>query len=221
MSDNSVYTVIDISLNGDGTSDITVENGGKRRTSAVSSRLLTAHGITLGSELDKDGMYILSELEELTRAIKKGIDLLSYSDMSCRALAQKLKMKGFENDTAVNASAYLQKIGYINEERCAMTVASACIKDMRGPLAIKDKLISKGFERACIEKTMNTVYKQVDFVRVLEKYARKKGILHLLLASDLQEGQKAAASVLRRGFTFEHISALRSDKRERIKNENI
>lgn len=213
MSDKSVYTVIDISLNGDGTSDITVENGGKRRTSAVSSRLLSTHGITLGAELDDDGMYLLSELEELTRAIKKGIDLLSYSDMSRRALAQKLKMKGFENDTAINASAYLQQIGYINEERCALTVASTCIKDMRGPLAIKDKLVSKGFERTCIEKTMKTVYKQVDFVQILEKYARKKGILHLLLSVDSQDGQKATASVLRRGFTFEHISALRSDKR--------
>lgn len=212
MNDNTPYSVTGVTPNGDGTSEVTVENGGKKRTCAVSSRLLTVHRISVGDELDGDGMRLLSELVQVTRAIKKGISLLSYSDTSCARMAQKLREKGFEKEISQSAAAYLQQAGYINEEQYAMRIASAAVKDARGPLAIRERLRSKGIERRCIEQTMAEICERTDFAQVLYEYARKKDIIQLLLQPTTPEGKKAISSVLRRGFTFEHVSELKHRK---------
>ena len=87
---NDTFFVTDSTPFGDGTSQITVNNGKNSRKFIISTRLVTSHGITVGSDISNDGMDTLQELSEITRAIKKGLDLLSYSDTSKRTLARKL-----------------------------------------------------------------------------------------------------------------------------------
>lgn len=212
MTDNSFY-IVDSTPLGDGTSQITVKNGKNSRNFIISTRLITSHSFTVGSDISNDELELLQELAEITRAIKKGLDLLSYSDTSKRSLARKLVMKGFERDVAECAVSHLETMGYINEKEHALRLARAAAKQFYGPLAISDKLRSKGFEQKYIQNALKVIYREVDFTENLRIYAESKGILEAILSeSDPKARQKVCASLLRRGFTFEHISSLRSYK---------
>lgn len=212
MNDNSFFITESTPL-GDGTSQITVKNGKNSRKFIISTRLITSHSFTVGSDISEDDIEILSELSEVTRAIKKGLDLLSYSDSSKRNLARKLIMKGYDTDIAECAVSHLETMGYINEKEHALRLAKAAAKQFYGPLAISDKLRSKGFEQKYIQHALKVLYREVDFAENLRTYAESKGILEDILSdSDPKSQHKLCASLLRRGFTYEHISSLRSYK---------
>ena len=210
---NDTFFVTDSTPFGDGTSQITVNNGKNSRKFIISTRLVTSHGITVGSDISNDGMDTLQELAEITRAIKKGLDLLSYSDTSKRTLARKLVMKGYTAEISECAVSHLEAMGYINEKEHALRLARSAAKQFYGPLAISDKLRSKGFEQKYIQHALKVLYREVDFTESLRIYAEAKGVSEVLFSeNDPKARQKVCASLLRRGFTFEHIQSLRSYK---------
>lgn len=212
MNDNSFF-VTDSTPLGDGTSQITVKNGKNSQKFIISTRLITSHSFTVGSDISNDGMETLQELAEITRAIKKGLDLLSYSDTSKRNLARKLVMKGYTAETSECAVSHLETMGYINEKDHALRLARSAAKQFYGPLAISDKLRSKGFEQKYIQHALKVLYREVDFTEKLREYTESKGILDIILSDgDPKSRQKVFASLLRRGFTYEQISSLRSYK---------
>ena len=212
MNDNSFF-VVDSTPLGDGTSQITVKNGKNSQKFIISTRLITSHSFTVGSDISNDGMETLQELAEITRAIKKGLDLLSYSDTSKRNLARKLVMKGYTAETSECAVSHLETMGYINEKDHALRLARSAAKQFYGPLAISDKLRSKGFEQKYIQHALKVLYREVDFTEKLKEYTESKGILDTILSDgDPKSRQKVFASLLRRGFTYEQISSLRSYK---------
>lgn len=212
MNDNSFF-VVDSTPLGDGTSQITVKNGKNSQKFIISTRLITSHSFTVGSDISNDGIDTLQELAEITRAIKKGLDLLSYSDTSKRNLARKLVMKGYTAETSECAVSHLETMGYINEKDHALRLARSAAKQFYGPLAISDKLRSKGFEQKYIQHALKVLYREVDFTEKLREYTESKGILDVILSDgDPKSRQKVFASLLRRGFTYEQISSLRSYK---------
>ena len=212
MSNRSLY-IHECAPLGDGTSEITVKNGKISRKFIISTHLITSHSFTAGSDISSDELEELEELANITRAIKKGLDLLSYSDASKRMLVRKLVTKGFEEETAECAVSHLETMGYINEKEHALRLAKSAVKQFYGPLAISDKLRSKGFEKKYIQYVLKVLYRNVDFAKTLRIYAESKGILEAILSeNDPKTRQKVCASLLRRGFTYEHISSLRSHK---------
>ncbi len=212
MSDSPFY-IAECAPLGDGTSQIIVKSGRNSRKFIISTRLITSRSFTAGSDVSDDEIELMEELSEITRAIKKGLDLLSYSDMSKRTLARKLMMKGYDGNTAECAVSHLETMGYINEKEHALRLAKTAAKQFYGPLAISDKLRSKGFEQRYIQNALKVLYREVDFTEKLREYAESKGILEAILSEgDPKTRQKLSASLLRRGFTYEHISSLRSYK---------
>ena len=210
---NAVFSVTEELILGDGTTVITVGDGKNSRKFTVSTRLCSQYGFIKGWELSENDIEFISELAEITRAIKKGLDLLSYSDMSKSALVRKLTARDFAADVAQSAASQLEIMGYIDEKSHALRLAKSAAKQFYGPLAISDKLRNKGFERKYVQYAIQTLMRETDFAENLRIYAEQKGILNDILSNDdPKQGQKVCASLLRRGFTFEHISQLRADK---------
>ena len=122
-------------------------------------------------------------------------------------------MKGYTAETAECAVSHLETMGYINEKDHALRLARSAAKQFYGPLAISDKLRSKGFEQKYIQHALKVLYREVDFTEKLREYTESKGILDVILSDgDPKSRQKVFASLLRRGFTYEQISSLRSYK---------
>ena len=198
---------------------------GKGSTASMSANILLKAGYRVGlytspyifefnERMRVNGENISnSELAEITRAIKKGLDLLSYSDMSKSALVRKLTSRDFTPDVAQSAASQLEIMGYIDEKSHALRLAKSAAKQFYGPLAISDKLRCKGFERKYVQHAVQTLMKETDFAENLRIYAEQKGLLDDILSDgDTKKRQKVYAALLRRGFTFEHISQLRADK---------
>ncbi len=210
---NTPFSVAEELLLGNGTTVITIQSGKETRKFTVSTRLCAQYGFIKGRELSDDDIEFIDELAEITRAIKKGLDLLSYSDMSKSALVRKLTSRDFSHDVAQSAASQLEIMGYIDEKSHALRLAKSAAKQFYGPLAISDKLRSKGFERKYVQYAIQALMRETDFAENLRIYAEQKGILNDILSNDdPKQRQKACASLLRRGFTFDHISQLRADK---------
>ena len=106
--------------------EITVKitaDGGREETKklAVGAKMLFEVGnIGVGSlpyELSREQFDTLEYDAELWKAVKKGIDLLAYSDNTKLALVKKLRERSFDKYIAEDAAEYLAEVGYINESR--------------------------------------------------------------------------------------------------------
>lgn len=205
--------IVTCTPNGDGTSQISAFYGGKTLEWVISSRLFTQRGYYDGAVIDGDDIDELQRLAETTKAIKKGLYLLSFSDMSKGALSKKLCTKGFERSVADDACVYLQQAGYINEEAHALRVGRAAVKDLRGRLSVAEKLTSKGFERKYIKRAMAQIEEETDFAEILRLYIEKKNLASDIMQERTSEGLRAVRAILRRGFTYGDISEYKSNRK--------
>lgn len=213
MNDLSPCVVIEEVLLGNGTSVITVRCEEKEKTYTVSTRLLRENGVCKGGKLSFGDTELLSFLENVTKAIKKGLDLLSYSDSSKASLVRKLMMKGFDREISELATAQLEKTGFIKEEDHALRLARSLVKQLYGPRAVEEKLKSKGFEKKYVKKALEAVCSETDHVENLHTYAEKHGLLDSILSpDDPLQYKRTCAKILRRGFSYEHISQLKTYK---------
>lgn len=213
MMNELPFSVTDEAPLGNGTSRLVLGNGENSRNFIISTRLLKQYGFEKGRKISDDDMDLLDELEEITKAIKKGLDLLTYSDMPKSALVRKLRIRGFNEDAAHSAASMLEEMGYIDEPAHALRVARGASRQFYGPLAISDKLRSKGFEKKYIRLAMQALEAETDFVENLRIYTEQKGVTEDIFSkTDPKLRQKACASLLRRGFTYEQISQLKAGK---------
>ncbi len=199
--------------NGDGTTQITAYYGGKTLQWVVSSRLFTQYGYYDNAPITEDDISLFERLAATTSAIRKGLYLLSFSDMPKSALAKKLAAKGFDKEISSDACVYLEQAGYINEQRHALRVGRAAVKQLHGRLSVANKLYAKGFEKKYIKKAMSQIEEETDFSEILGKFIEKKGIKEYLENDCTPEYRRALGAVMRRGFTSGDVSEYKSKKR--------
>lgn len=213
MNDNAYVIITDELILGDGTSVVTVKVGTKTEKYTVSTRLFRENGFMTDTRLSFDCLEQLEMLQDLTKAIKKGLGLLSYSDSSKYSLTRKLLTKGFDRDISELAASQLEKMGYIKEEDHALRLARSLAKQLYGPVAIAERLKGKGFEKKYVKTALETVSEETDFTENLRIYSEKTGLYEGIVSpSDMTQYKKVCAKILRRGYSFEHISQLKAQK---------
>ncbi len=154
--------------------------GGKEETKqlSVGAKMLFEIGNigvgVLPYELSREQFDTLEYDAELWKAVKKGIDLLAYSDNTKLALTKKLRERSFDKYIAEDAAEYLAEIGYINESRILerMVEQLANVK-LYGKSRIKSELFKKGISRGVISENLEECFEKIDFeenlIRLLEK----------------------------------------------------
>ena len=147
----------------------------------------------------------LDEIEYLakkTAAIKRGIYILSFADNTKKSLARKLVLKGFSKEIALDAADHLEKAGYINEIESAKALSrDLAEKKLYGIKRISSSLYEKGFSRDAIEAAIDEI--DVDFHIICGKRIETMGGASLF--SDKDKKQKAIASLMRYGFSYDDI----------------
>ena len=131
---------------------------------------------SLGEELTSDAYDALARENQRFLALRKALNLLSFSDNSERNLRYKLMRAGYSRDVVDYAIGEVLRLGYINEarqlERLILTEANS---RLFGPMKIISRLVGKGYSpsdvRAAIEALRDSG--EVDFdtnrARLLEK----------------------------------------------------
>ncbi len=166
QSKNRGYTVLGIN-SGDGAVAYTVEDSLYARLGAP----LPSDGV---SEEDFADIVLA---DEIFRATKKALALLTYSDNNSRTLKIKLARAGFSREAAEAAIEDMLRHGYINEERqLERLILTEAKMKLSGRGKFTPKLIAKGYKRGDIEAVTDKLVESgaLDFEEIKAELIRKK-----------------------------------------------
>ena len=158
-------------------------------------------GLCKGRVLDEEAFDKIEELSRHCKAIKKGIELLSYSASSERRLVARLKSKGIDRESAELAASELKRKGVLNEALDVESAVNTCIKKLWGKKRIYSDLSAKGYEGECIVNALNEIEDEV-FEKNCALLLKKKW---KTLSKDPAEQKKMVASLTRYGYSFSEI----------------
>lgn len=158
------------------------------------------------SSLSDTELCELVALSERNRARNKAVFLLSRRDYSQRELAQKLcREKGRyyadRREAAEEAAAYMQELGYVNDEAYARHLAQRYHRERLYPRRrVIQTLTEKGIDRVTAETAVQELSRE-DWELALELLYKKR----YNVSDDAGERDKAAAALARFGFSGEDI----------------
>ena len=115
----------------------------------VAKEFLPDFEICPGSVLCDGEFEMLKSASLKTEALGKALDALSYSNMSRRALADKLRLKyRIDRDVAEEVTEYVAARKYLDEDAQAEKIARAAVKTkMWGRKRVVMELIAKGYPK--------------------------------------------------------------------------
>ena len=154
-----------------------------------------------GEEIGPDTVDALEEAAQLSEAIRKGISLLSYSMQSERALKRKLTVRGFSEELATAAVAYLNRNGCFHEGEDAMRVVQGCRRKHWGMRRILSHLFEKGYPERVI-RAVQVELEGEDFVPDCVELIRSK---YHGAPESRDEKQKMTAALMRYGYSLGEI----------------
>lgn len=150
-------------------------------------------------------------MDELTRAKKRALYLLTDMDRTESQLYEKLKKTGYSEDVISKAIAYVKGYGYIDDERYAEHYLDI-MKESRSRMRIRMDLEKKGISKELIDQTFEK-YGDYDERPLIRCLAVKK--MKTLPLDNRKNVQKMAAFLGRRGFSshdiFEVLDELKSN----------
>ncbi len=196
---------------------ISVCNGEKTQyiKGKVSAAMLSDLGLpaTLRAPilLERERCEEILRAMKLFAAIKKGIDLLGYAKNTPKALKNKLKLKGYPDEIAADAVAFLVEKGFIREyDDAAMFASTLAERKKYGANRIRQEMFAKGFSSDVIRETMELL--DVDFAQICALRMRSMG--GLALFDTAENRKKYTASLLRYGFSYADIREAQTILRE-------
>lgn len=140
-------------------------------------------------------------MDELTRAKKRALYLLTDMDRTEAQLYEKLKKTGYSEETIAKAMAYVKGYGYINDEKYAAHYLEV-MQESRSKLRIRMDLQKKGVPKDIIDETFS-LYGDYDERPLIRRLAAKK--MRTLPSDDPKSKQKVAAFLGRKGFRSHDI----------------
>ncbi len=164
---------------------------------------------SLPCAITREQFDMLEYDSKLWAAVKKGLDILEYSDNTRAQMIKKLRERSFDKYTAEDAADYLVASGYINEadmlERLVDKLANV---KLYGKSRIKTELYKKGISRSLIDERLSELFEEIDFKANLRCLIEKRCDTTSLCDRDYRE--KVYAAMYRLGYGV-------SDTRDAIK----
>ncbi|MBQ8398137.1 MAG: RecX family transcriptional regulator [Clostridia bacterium] len=197
---------------------LTITSGGETESRSVTiaaesyaeMRFLHPYQKAAGRTLAVEQIDLLDEAAEQFAAIEQGLRLLSYGDSTEAALARKLRERGYAPDTAAAAAAQLRERGYIDETAQIERFLRDELRKGRGKTRILAAAREKRYGDAAITHLRDRL-SQVDFVEICAAVIEKK---YGEFPTDPAARQKAAAALMRLGFSWGEIKAAASQGSE-------
>ncbi|MBI4697760.1 MAG: regulatory protein RecX [Nitrospirae bacterium] len=143
-------------------------------------------------------------------AIRYALKLLSYRSRSEKELNQKLRKKGFDEDTLSGAVIFLKDTEMVKDEHLAPElVRNAIDKRLLGKKGIQQFLSSRGIEKDLISESMSALSEDTEKETALRLVEKK---MRILKDYPREVAKRRLIGMLqRRGFSSEVIhSAVKS-----------
>ena len=171
------------------------------------------------SFLSCEDMDALCALSDRNRAKEKAVFLLSKRDYSKKELAHKLcrekgKYYADRTESAAQAAAYMEELGYVNDERYARRLARQYQTErLYSRRHILEKLCQKGISRELARQAADELETEEAQV-ALEFLYRKRYTVPVTR----EETDKTAAALARQGFSGDDIRRALAQFKEEVSN---
>lgn len=158
-------------------------------------------GLRRGEVIDEETFDTLEEAARTCRAIQKGSDLLSYSSASKVGLIRKLRMRGFDKESAEQAASFLESAHLIDEQGDVRRAVDSYLRKLWGRKRIYCELVKKGYDKGDVADAIG----DVGLERFVENCASliKKKVREV--PRDPVERKKLVAYLARYGYSFSEI----------------
>ena len=144
-------------------------------------------------ELSDEELSEIVREDEIHRALKRSLSILSYSDVSESALRVKLRRSGFSREAVDEGVRECVMRGYLDEDRqLRRFITREACEGFRGPYFIRKKLMSKGYSASRISSVMSdlTSSGEVDFREIFSQLCDREEV----------KGEDRLALAYKRGF---------------------
>ena len=174
---------------------VTLESGEEIRTTLG---VVTDRRLFTGRELDGEAVAALRQDSARALAREKALSFVSQRQMSAKELRDKLKQKGFDEDTAEYCVQWLLDHGLLDEESYAAAIVRHYAAKGYGAGRIRSELIRRGIPRELQEDALGTMPEpDAKIDRFIASRLRDP--------EDRDELRKLTAALYRRGFSGEEI----------------
>lgn len=166
-------------------------------------RMTKADPLGETDEITEERYDAIHAAAERTAAVREGARLLASSDHSAADVRKKLRYKGFSEESARYAAAFLEKKGFLNDaEACVRYAESALRTKQYGRRRILDTLIAHGYGREEAKAAVDGLPEE-EIREALRKQIGKK--FPDFAEFDREKKQKAVQALLRLGFSPDEI----------------
>ncbi len=186
------------------------EDGSRRRQDILLSVEQYAElGVHPGG-ISPEEVALLMTAGELCRAIRRGLSLLEYGDMSTRTLTAKLTRRGIPCEVAEEAARWLADRGFLQEESAALSRAVEGARKGWGLRRIRQDLLAHGYPAPSVEAALDTLNDPddpafVDFYASCLAQLRRRLGRDTPPPTDRAAREKLTAALLRQGFSADEI----------------
>ena len=193
-------TITSIRQTAPGRLTVTLEGGEEIKATLG---VVTDRRLFSGRELDEEAAASLRLDSARALAREKALSFVSQRQMSRKELRDKLRQKGFDEDTAESCVAWLLDHGLLDEENYAAAIVRHYAAKGYGAGRIRTELIRRGIPRELQEDALNAMPEPDSKI---DRFIAAR----LRDPEDRDEVRKLTAALFRRGFSGEEIrSALR------------
>ena len=191
-----------------GTVDVTLaDEAGHTETFTLSAgewkrlnRIVPVHCLM---EADEELYDRLRDAAERTIAVREAAAMLTTGDKSASVIIRKLTRKGRSPESAQYAVELLKKRGYLNEEDACRRIAETLVRSKHyGRRRVRDYLISHGYDLETASLAAGEISDE-DIRDALRYHLTRK--YRDFSELSVQERKKAAASLMRLGFSWQEI----------------
>jgi regulatory protein len=175
----------------------------------VSAETLLRLGLRTGDELSPEKLEALQAVESLHGARQTALRFLSHRPRTVREVRDKLREKEFSDDEITSTLEHLQQSGLLNDPEFArMFIRDALAIRPRGRLALKQKLLLLGVDRAIVDTTLDEAFQEVSqetlALEAAQKFTKRLGVVRNRESADKLR-QRISQFLARRGFTWDTI----------------
>jgi regulatory protein len=168
-------------------------------------------GLRVGGLLTAETQERLVREDEPYRARSRALRLLALRDRSRREVERRLVAWGFDQEVVANTTAWLDGLGYLDDDRFATRYVTEKRKAGWGDRRLRGELLQKGVERALVAEALSAEGSDSEAAGggadAALTLARKR--FGQQFASDPEAAERRAAAFLaRRGYDWETIARL-------------
>ena len=168
-------------------------------TLTVTTAQIADYGLCTGKTLDDAEYGLLADSASLSRARSAALEALGRRPLSRREVTDKLNRKGVRSDLADRTADWLEEVGFLDDGEYACQIVRHYAGRGYGAARVREELYRRGVPREYWDDAMANMPDTGEIIDRLLKAKLKDG------AADRRQRDKAAQSLLRRGYSWEEI----------------